>query len=191
VPYLPIDPRDVGRDYLALVRINSQSGKGGVAHLLRTRYGIELPRRLLMDFAGTVQQACEQKNGEITADQVWRLFQEAYLLPGTANGILSLHMPDAVLPSEDGRSRLAVVQAELDARAVPATARSVEVAPPTSPLKLPVAYCEIAVDGRSFWGAGMHPEVQEAISAALRSALRRAALLHRVPGLPPPARPCP
>lgn len=77
---LPIDPHDVGRDYRALVRINSQSGRGGAAHLLRTRYGIELPRRLLVDFAGGVQRLSEERHGEVSADQVWRLFREIYVL---------------------------------------------------------------------------------------------------------------
>jgi len=187
VPYLPIDPRDVGRDYQALIRINSQSGKGGVAHLLRTRYGIELPRRLLMDFAVTVQRMCEERHEEVSADQLWRLFLETYLLPGTMNGILSLRTSDAAPPAGGGRSWLARVQVELDSRAIPGVVRSVEVAPPASPLNMSVAYCEIVVDNRPSWGAGLHQQVEEAVDTALWSALRRAALLHSAPGLSPTA----
>jgi len=79
VPYLPFDPADVGRSYDALIRINSQSGKGGVAHLLETRYGIVLPRRLQMEFARAVQHTADRHGGEIGPESLWQLFSECYL----------------------------------------------------------------------------------------------------------------
>ena len=79
VPYLPIDPADIGRSYDAVIRVNSQSGKGGIAYLLETEYGIELPRRLQIDFARTVQQHTDSTGLEFTAAQLWTVFQDAYL----------------------------------------------------------------------------------------------------------------
>ncbi|WP_396642767.1 2-isopropylmalate synthase [Methylomonas sp. 2B] len=79
VPYLPFDPADVGRGYDAVIRVNSQSGKGGVAHLLERHYGVVLPRRLLVEFAQIVQQHADVAGGEIGHELVWRLLREAYL----------------------------------------------------------------------------------------------------------------
>jgi 2-isopropylmalate synthase len=79
VPYLPIDPRDVGRSYDSVIRVNSQSGKGGIAYLMEQDYGIVLPRRLQIEFASIVQQYTDQHGGEIQANTIWQLFQKTYL----------------------------------------------------------------------------------------------------------------
>ncbi|WRL48965.1 2-isopropylmalate synthase [Aromatoleum evansii] len=79
VPYLPIDPADVGRSYDSVIRVNSQSGKGGIAYLLETEYGIVLPRRLQVEFAAVVQKHADTHKGEVTAADIWRLFSETYL----------------------------------------------------------------------------------------------------------------
>lgn len=79
VPYLPIDPADIGRSYDAVIRVNSQSGKGGIAYLLETEYGIELPRRLQIDFARHVQKHTDEMGSEVTAAQLWDIFRSAYL----------------------------------------------------------------------------------------------------------------
>ncbi|MFK0008214.1 2-isopropylmalate synthase [Paenarthrobacter sp. NPDC090520] len=79
VPYLPIDPADLGRSYDAVIRVNSQSGKGGIAYLLETEYGIELPRRLQIDFARLVQQHTDDSGAEMTAPEIWEIFQRSYL----------------------------------------------------------------------------------------------------------------
>ncbi|MER5620906.1 2-isopropylmalate synthase [Streptosporangium sp. NPDC002544] len=79
VPYLPIDPADIGRDYDAVIRVNSQSGKGGIAYLLETEYGVELPRRLQIDFARHVQQHTDTTGGEVTAAELWDSFRSLYL----------------------------------------------------------------------------------------------------------------
>ncbi|MEU5996031.1 2-isopropylmalate synthase [Spirillospora sp. NPDC047418] len=79
VPYLPIDPADISRDYDAVIRVNSQSGKGGIAYLLETEYGIELPRRLQIDFARHVQQYTDATGGEVAASELWSVFRDVYL----------------------------------------------------------------------------------------------------------------
>ncbi|WP_150048448.1 2-isopropylmalate synthase [Methylomonas rhizoryzae] len=79
VPYLPFDPADVGRSYDALIRINSQSGKGGVAHLLEARYGMVLPRRMQMEFSRAVQDTADRHGGEIAPESLWQLFSQCYL----------------------------------------------------------------------------------------------------------------
>jgi 2-isopropylmalate synthase len=79
VPYLPIDPADVGRSYDSIIRINSQSGKGGVAYLLETGYGIVMPRRLQVEFSGEVQRHADSQGGEMSAADIWQLFSRTYL----------------------------------------------------------------------------------------------------------------
>lgn len=79
VPYLPIDPADVGRDYQSVIRVNSQSGKGGIAYLLETGYGIVLPRRLQVEFSAEVQRQTDSQGGEMTAADIWQLFAQTYL----------------------------------------------------------------------------------------------------------------
>ena len=79
VPYLPIDPADLGRSYDSVIRVNSQSGKGGIAYLLESEYGVALPRRLQIDFARHVQRHTDASGGETTAAEVWQLFRRAYL----------------------------------------------------------------------------------------------------------------
>ena len=79
IPYLPIDPKDVGRNYDSVIRINSQSGKGGVAYLLGSEYGVVMPRRLQVEFSGIVQESADTRGGEISAADIWQLFSAAYL----------------------------------------------------------------------------------------------------------------
>jgi 2-isopropylmalate synthase len=79
VPYLPIDPQDVGRTYEAVIRLNSQSGKGGVANVLHRQYGLDLPRGLRVEFAKVTQQAADQSESELTSRQLWDLFRDEYL----------------------------------------------------------------------------------------------------------------
>src|SRR5881398_2672621 len=79
VPYLPIDPLDVGRSYEAVIRVNSQSGKGGVAYLMHSEHGMELPRKLQIDFSRVVQQHTDSVGGEVSADTMWQIFRGTYL----------------------------------------------------------------------------------------------------------------
>ena len=79
VPYLPIDPADVGRSYDSVIRVNSQSGKGGIAYLLETEYGIVMPRRLQVEFSREVQQVTDATGGEMSASAIWNLFRSTYI----------------------------------------------------------------------------------------------------------------
>ena len=79
VPYLPIDPSDLGRTYDAIIRVNSQSGKGGVAYLLEAEFGVVMPRRLQVEFSGEVQSYTDQHGGEMSAQDIWALFSSTYL----------------------------------------------------------------------------------------------------------------
>src|SRR5690554_3987085 len=85
VPYMPIDPADVGRSYDSVIRVNSQSGKGGIAFLLETEYGMVMPRRLQVEFSAEVQRVTDAEGGEMTADSIWQLFNQTYL--DTANPV--------------------------------------------------------------------------------------------------------
>jgi len=103
MPYLPIDPNDVGRTYDSIIRVNSQSGKGGIAYLLEQGYGIALPRRLQVEFSAAVQKVADHSGREITASDIWNLFQEEYV---------RTHEPFAyrrhVLDEQDGRVTIAL-----------------------------------------------------------------------------------
>jgi 2-isopropylmalate synthase len=76
VPYLPIDPADVGRSYDSVIRVNSQSGKGGIAYLLEAEYGVVLPRRLQVEFSRVVQAHTDSHGGEMSAAAIWQLFRQ-------------------------------------------------------------------------------------------------------------------
>ncbi|MEU6821968.1 2-isopropylmalate synthase [Streptomyces atriruber] len=82
VPYLPIDPADIGRSYEAVIRVNSQSGKGGMAYLLQTRYGLDLPQAMRPDFSRVVQEATDDSGQEATAKELYELFRATYVAPG-------------------------------------------------------------------------------------------------------------
>src|SRR5438270_4525860 len=79
VPYLPIDPKDLGRSYEAVIRVNSQSGKGGVAYVLKADHGLDLPRGLQIEFSKVVQEVADRTGKEITSEVIWSLFQDTYL----------------------------------------------------------------------------------------------------------------
>src|SRR5699024_7335796 len=82
VPYLPVDPKDLGRSYEAVIRVNSQSGKGGVAYLLKADHALDLPRKLQIEFSNVVQYRTDTEGGEVTSDEIWNIFQAEYLPSG-------------------------------------------------------------------------------------------------------------
>src|SRR5207248_8063778 len=82
MPYLPIDPKDVGRSYEAVIRVNSQSGKGGVAYIMKTDHHLDLPRRLQIEFSHVIQRYTDGEGGEVTGPQMWEIFSSEYLAPG-------------------------------------------------------------------------------------------------------------
>ncbi|MEW6704537.1 MAG: 2-isopropylmalate synthase [Pseudomonadota bacterium] len=95
MPYLPIDPKDLGRSYEAVIRVNSQSGKGGIAYLLETEYGLELPRRLQIEFSQAVQKVMDAQGREVTAADIWRIFQHEYGLGEDAARLSQLVQSEA------------------------------------------------------------------------------------------------
>lgn len=105
MPYLPIDPKDLGRSYEAVIRVNSQSGKGGIAYLLEAEYGLELPRRLQIEFSQVVQAVMDHEGKELMARDLWQLFEREYGLAAAAPAHVS------TTEQADGRVR---VSADLD-----------------------------------------------------------------------------
>ena len=102
VPYLPIDPADVGRTYESVIRVNSQSGKGGVAYLLERDYQLVLPRRLQIEFSRVVQEAADMSGKELTSQELWALFEAEYL---SATGPIAYRSHQLVAASGDGADR--------------------------------------------------------------------------------------
>ena len=101
VPYLPIDPADVGRSYDAVIRVNSQSGKGGIAYLLHTEYGLELPRALQIDFSRHVQHCVDDSGAEATPKELWTLFDATYLTPERPVVVLHAWRASSAATGED------------------------------------------------------------------------------------------
>jgi 2-isopropylmalate synthase len=95
VPYLPIDPHDVGRSYEAVIRVNSQSGKGGVAYILKAEHKLDLPRRLQIEFSRVVQELTDEEGGEIAPDAIWTVFRREYLERRTPLALNSVHTSSA------------------------------------------------------------------------------------------------
>jgi 2-isopropylmalate synthase len=187
VPYLPIDPKDIGRDYEAVIRVNSQSGKGGVAYLLEAEYGIELPRRLQIEFAGAIQRITDETGKEITAEAIWREFQREYLAPGRVEFVEHVTLPfrqgagvERKLEASvriDGAERTIVGQgngpiaAYVDAleKALGVRIEIVdyrEHALSKGSDATAIAYVEAMVGGRALFGCGMDPN---SVSASLRA----------------------
>jgi 2-isopropylmalate synthase len=194
VPYLPIDPADVGRGYEAVIRVNSQSGKGGVSYLLLTEYGLDLPRALQPEFSKVVQKATDESGTEATAKDLWELFHATYLAAGT-DGAFSL---DAWSTREIGPGEHEFVCTLTDASGTSAEFQGVgngplsaftralgEAGPKVDILNFTehavesggdsaaVCFIECRVDGTTWWGAGMDTSVLTASVRAVLSAVNR------------------
>ncbi|MFI5801336.1 2-isopropylmalate synthase [Streptomyces sp. NPDC051561] len=185
VPYLPIDPRDIGRDYQALIRINSQSGKGGIAHLLRAERGVEMPRRLQIDFAAAMQRVTETREGEITAAELWQHFDQRYIQPGTDESFPQ--SADGALGGELGLERGGDLDGASDgvpvtglhelavrlllAYGVQGEVRELVTGRAGSDGESDSACCEVVAEGRSCWGFGLAAASAPAVAAAVRSAV--------------------
>ena len=94
-PYLPIDPHDVGRTYEAVIRVNSQSGKGGVAFILKADHKLDLPRRAQIEFSRVIQEHTDAEGGEVTPEQIWTIFNSEYLQRETPLKLNSVHTSSA------------------------------------------------------------------------------------------------
>ncbi len=99
MPYLPIDPHDVGRTYEAVIRVNSQSGKGGVAYIMKAEHQLDLPRRLQIEFSRVVQAHTDAEGGEVTPAQMWDAFSAEYLAEGPV--ALLAHQTSSVVDAKD------------------------------------------------------------------------------------------
>jgi 2-isopropylmalate synthase len=193
VPYLPIDPADVGRSYDSVIRVNSQSGKGGVAYLLETEYGIVMPRRLQVEFSGVVQEYAEVQGSEVTAADLWRLFSTTYLETqapvhyrehhlfekGKAQGIrLAVDIDGAphVLNGEGNGPIDAAVHA-LRGAGIDVQVRSYEERSMAASIDgadaQACAFVEIVIQGREFYGVGIDENIVTASLKAIVSGLNR------------------
>ena len=195
VPYIPIDPFDVGRTYEDVVRVNSQSGKGGVSYLLKTENQFDLPRRMQIEFTRSIQRITDATGKEITAQQIFNEFSAQYLdldYPFLLHGYESAQ-------NAEGRDRTLltarmtnsgeqmIVQGEgtgsLDAFvqglriALPYDLRVLdyhEHSKGTGVDATAVAYVEMAIDGKELWGCGLHTDITRASMRAIISAINRA-----------------
>ena len=198
VPYLPIDPKDVGRSYEAVIRVNSQSGKGGVAYLLKSEYGIDLPRRAQIEFSGAVQKYTETSGSEVSAQQLWKIFSDEYLptTDGTSRWghyritSISTHAEDdggTVLEigldvGGEHRERTAQGTGPIDALINLFNQEGVDVrlldytehTLSASSNAQAASYVELAVGDRVLWGAGMDSNTTRASLKAVISAVNRA-----------------
>ena len=103
VPYLPIDPKDVGRNYEAVIRVNSQSGKGGVAYIMKTDHGMALPRPMQVEFSGVVQSVTDAEGGEVNSKNMWDIFAREYLDVSSPLEQISIRVENAQTENEDAR----------------------------------------------------------------------------------------
>jgi 2-isopropylmalate synthase len=191
VPYLPVDPQDLGRSYEAIVRINSQSGKGGIAFLLHRDYGLDLPRNLQIAFTQRIQQATDSSGKEITAAEIWESFQESYLRPGPIEFVEYRSVPDT--HASERRSLTATIRLDGEDRVitgsgngpidafVDALARDCGIALQVSDYHehaigagadaAAVAYVDATGEsGKRVWGVGIHPNIVAASLHAVISA---------------------
>ena len=197
VPYLPIDPKDIGRSYEAVIRVNSQSGKGGVAYLMKNEHHLDLPRRLQIEFSQVVQAKTDEQGGEVSAAALWEAFENEYL-PSAANkwgrfklkGLsqsshldedvkLSVELEDAgTVQSLNGSGNgpiaafVAIINTYLKNKNVRVLDYYEHALSAGGDAKA-AAYLECEVAGRVYWGVGIDPSTTTASLKAVVSAVNR------------------
>ncbi|MCV7582529.1 2-isopropylmalate synthase [Micrococcus luteus] len=198
VPYLPIDPKDIGRSYEAVIRVNSQSGKGGVAYLLKSEHNLDLPRRAQIEFSHVIQDLADAQGGEVSGADLWRVFQDEYLPADAAEGQWGHYRLRSVSSAsgEDGAFRM---EAELEVDGVTQTRTAQGNGPIDAFLRIlgeegmdvrvldysehalseggaamAAAYVEAAVGDRVLWGVGLDHNTTTASLKAVVSAVNRA-----------------
>ena len=202
MPYLPIDPHDVGRSYEAVVRVNSQSGKGGVSYLLKTTHNLDLPRRLQIEFSRIVQHHADTRGGEVDAGDLWTIFTDEYLPAKAAPGadlpawgryelkgatLTAAGDEDSILTvtlRDGGRRRLLTASGNgpLDAFVTALEQTGVEVrildyvehALSQGRDALAASYVECEIAGQVLWGVGIDPSITTSSFKAVISAVNRA-----------------
>jgi 2-isopropylmalate synthase len=190
VPYLPIDPHDVGRTYEAVIRVNSQSGKGGVAYLMKTEHQLDLPRRLQIEFSRVIQGHTDAEGGEVPAGQMWEIFSDEYLAAGpvslldhqTSSVVDAKHVLAAEV-SVDGRPQQVEgvgngpISAFCDALdSIGVTARVLDYAEHAlteGTDAQAAAYVECEIGDQVFWGVGIDTNTVTASMRAVLSAVNR------------------
>jgi len=198
VPYLPIDPHHVGRSYEAVIRVNSQSGKGGVAYIMKFEHGLDLPRRLQIEFSSVIQKMVEQSGTEISPDQIWAAFEATYLAPDRPLALA--HHPIVTTEGESGettieaRLRLGDIERLAKGSGNGPIAAFVDALRRDAGISVAVldyhehaigggadasavAYVEARVgEGRPRWGVGIHGNIVTASLRAVISAVNRGAV---------------
>ena len=196
VPYLPIDPKDVGRTYEAVIRVNSQSGKGGVAYILRTEYKLELPRRHQIEFSQVIQRVTDEEGGEVSPEEMWRVFSSEYLpdpdAPWGRFALKSVKQDSEVdgdtiveVVVEDGGAEVeltgrgngpvaafcaALGSHGIDVRVLDYAEHAMSAGGDAKA----ASYVECAVDGQILWGVGIDPSITTSSLKAIISAVNRA-----------------
>jgi len=196
VPYLPIDPKDVGRTYEAVIRVNSQSGKGGVAYIMKSEHKLDLPRRLQIEFSAVVQRVTDSEGGEVTPAAMWDYFQDEYLpnpaAPWGRFALRSIAQDSTV----DGATNVRVVLSDngiaadlegtgngpvaafcdalashgVDVRVLDYTEHAMSSGGDAAA----ASYLECAVGGRVLWGVGIDPSIVTSSLKGIVSAVNRA-----------------
>lgn len=196
VPYLPIDPKDVGRSYEAVIRVNSQSGKGGIAYVLKNDHNLDLPRRMQIEFSKTIQAKTDAEGGEVTPGQIWAAFRDEYL-PTDDNqwGRIALRSAQTSTTSEgtdaltieavvDGAETVltgtgngplaaffdALAAIDLDVRLLDYSEHTLSEGAASQA----AAYIECAIGGKVLWGVGIDANIVRASLKAVVSAVNRA-----------------
>jgi 2-isopropylmalate synthase len=198
VPYLPVDPKDLGRSYEAVIRVNSQSGKGGVAYLLKTDHALDLPRKLQIEFSHVVQAKTDAEGGEVTSEQIWEIFQDEYLpaadetdkwgrfellstrtasdMTGSVSLDVTLRDGDAIDGvSATGNGPIAAFLGIMQGQGIEVRLFDyVEHALSAGGDAHAASYVELEVNGRTLWGVGIDPDISTASLKAVVSAINRA-----------------
>lgn len=198
VPYLPVDPKDLGRSYEAVIRVNSQSGKGGVAYLLKTDHALDLPRKLQIEFSHVVQAKTDAEGGEVTSEQIWEIFQDEYLpaadesekwgrfellstrtasdMTGSVALDVTLRDGDAIDGvSATGNGPIAAFLGIMQGQGIEVRLFDyVEHALSAGGDAHAASYVELEVNGRTLWGVGIDPDISTASLKAVVSAINRA-----------------
>jgi 2-isopropylmalate synthase len=194
VPYLPIDPKDVGRSYEAVIRVNSQSGKGGVAYIMKEEHKLDLPRRLQIEFSGVVQQHTDEEGGEVSPQEMWQIFAGEYLVEeqaakafkierystATIDGKVEIDVE--IIHRGQRRPLVGVGNGPIDAfvqAVVPLGIQArvldyAEHALTSGGDAQAAAYVEVEVGDRTVWGVGIDANIVSASIKAVSSAINRA-----------------
>jgi 2-isopropylmalate synthase len=196
-PYLPIDPKDVGRTYEAVIRVNSQSGKGGVAYILKAEHKLDLPRRAQIEFSRVVQERTDAEGGEMAADVIWSVFSAEYLDRDTPLRLDSVHTSSAA-GEKDQLSTSVYVEGALHSLTgegngpIAAFVDAINGLPNAAERgwdvrvldyhehalsaggdAIAAAYVECAVGDQVLWGVGLDPNIVTASLKAVISAVNR------------------